>query len=171
MKLPYSGYLKRPNGPMLLCYISSRRQFSGGPEEQIRRLLNKIEECIAAGIDYIQLREKDMSGRALENLAAAAAGLFPANGTSRFLINSRVDVALACGAHGVHLPANDLSASEARALMTRGGCARPTIGVSVHSLPLFRRLSSDKVRRRLLCHMSEPERPFVLIECPLPDRL
>ena len=131
--MPYSGYLKRPNGSMLLCYISSRRQFSGAPEEQIRQLLNKIEECITAGIDYIQLREKDLSGRALENLVQAAARLFPANSVSKLLINSRLDVALACGAHGVHLPANDVSASEARALMVRAGCAHPIIGVSVHS--------------------------------------
>lgn len=133
-KLPYSGYLKRPDGPRLLCYISNRRQFSGNQQEQIRRLLAKIEECIAAGVDYIQLREKDLSIRALEALSEAVARLFPANSASKLLINSRVDVALACGAHGVHLPADDLSASEARVLMARGGCARPIIGVSVHSV-------------------------------------
>lgn len=120
---------------MLLCYISNRLQFPGNQQDQIRRLLAKIEECISAGVDYIQLREKDLSIRALEALAEAAARLFPANSASKLLINSRVDVALACAAHGVHLPADDLSASEARALMARGGCAGPIIGVSVHSAP------------------------------------
>ena len=133
-KLPYSGYLKRLDGPVLLCYISNRRQFPGNQQDQVRQLLAKIEECIAAGVDYIQLREKDLSLRALESLAEAAARLFPAGSAAKLLINSRVDIALACGAHGVHLPADDLSASEARALMARGGCARPIIGASVHSL-------------------------------------
>ena len=133
MKLPYSGYLQRPNGLVQLCYITSRRQFPGNPDEQMRRLLHKIEECVAAGIDYIQLREKDLSTRALESLAAAAARLFPSDG-AKLLINSRIDIALACGAHGVHLPANDLSASEARAVLARGGCVHPVIGVSVHSV-------------------------------------
>lgn len=133
MKLPYSGYLKRPNGPLLLCYITSRRQFSGGPDDQMRQLLAKIEECVAAGIDFIQLREKDLSARALEELADAAIRLFPPGGPARLLINSRLDVVLACRAHGVHLPAHDLSASEARAILARAGCDQPVIGVSVHS--------------------------------------
>lgn len=134
MKLPYSAYLKRPNGPMRLCYITSRQQFPGSPDEKIRRLLARIEECVAVGIDYIQLREKDLSTRALESLAQAAARLFPSSAGSKLLINSRLDVALASGAHGVHLPANDLSASEARALLACGGCSHPVIGVSVHSV-------------------------------------
>jgi len=134
MKLPYSGYLKRPHGPMLLCYITSRRQFPGNPGDQVRQLLDKIEESVAAGVDYIQLREKDLSARALEGLAEAAIRLFSADGPARLLINSRPDVALACGAHGVHLPANDLLPSEARALLARGGCAHPVIAVSVHSV-------------------------------------
>jgi thiamine-phosphate pyrophosphorylase len=132
MKLPYSGYLKKPSGPVQLCYITSRQQFPGNPDEKIHRLLDKIEECVAAGIDYIQLREKDLSTRALESLAEAAVRLFPSNG-SKLLINSRADVALACGAHGVHLPAGDLSASEVRTILAHGGCIHPIIGVSVHS--------------------------------------
>lgn len=130
MKLPYSGYLKRPDGPMLLCYITSRQQF---PDGQMRQLLAKIEECVAAGIDYIQLREKDLSVRDLETLATAAARLFPSEGP-KLLVNSRVDVALACRCHGVHLPSNDLPASEARAILARGGTVHSVIGVSVHSL-------------------------------------
>lgn len=119
---------------MLMCYITSRRQFPGRPEDQRRLLLEKIQECGAAGVDYIQLREKDLNTRALEALAAEAAALVPQGGPARLLINSRIDVALACGIHGVHLPANDLTASEARALLARGGSMDPVIGVSVHSV-------------------------------------
>ena len=57
-----------------------------------------------------------------------------AGSRTRLLINSRTDVALACGAHGVHLPAHDLAASEVRAIFVAGGQSRePVIGVSAHS--------------------------------------
>lgn len=134
MKLPYSGYLQRPAGAVLLYYITDRRQLPGSPEQQKKKLLDKIAECVAAGVDYIQLREKDLSTHALEELGKAAAALFPEPGHSLLFINSRTDVALACGAHGVHLPANDISASEARAIFGRCGKAYPVIGASVHSV-------------------------------------
>lgn len=134
MKLPYSGYLQRPAGPVLLYYITDRRQFVGNAEEQKRQLLRKIAECVAAGVDYIQLREKDLSTRALEELGRAAVALLLPGSNTSLLINSRADVALACGAHGVHLPANDLPASESRAIFGSAGVAHPVIAVSTHSV-------------------------------------
>ncbi len=133
MKLPYSGYLQPPSGPRLLYYITDRRQFHGGSEAQRQLLLNKIAECAAAGVDYIQLREKDLSIRALEDLARAAVDALPPRSATRILINSRTDVALACGAHGVHLPGNDLAASEVRAIFGQTGNINPVIAVSTHS--------------------------------------
>ena len=137
MKLPYSGYLRPPAGPVLLYYITDRRQFAGGPEQQKQKLLDKIAECIAADVDLIQLREKDLNIRALEELAKEVVTLFPRESRSKLLINSRVDVALACGADGVHLPANDISASEARTIFARAGKADAVIGASVHSVKEF----------------------------------
>jgi thiamine-phosphate pyrophosphorylase len=134
MKLPYTGYLQRPSGAPLLCYITGRRLFSGNEEEQKRRVLAKIAECAAAQVDYIQLREKDLSVRALEELARSAVALLPNGSRTKLLINSRTDVALASGAHGVHLPANDLPASEVRAIFGRIGNIHPVIGVSTHSV-------------------------------------
>ena len=123
--------------PALLYYITDRRQFSGDSQEQERRLLAKMAECAAAGVDYIQLREKDLNARALEELANKAKAAL-ANSQTKLLINSRTDVALACGAHGVHLPSNDMPASEARTIFsvanqTRANIAAPLIGVSAHS--------------------------------------
>jgi thiamine-phosphate pyrophosphorylase len=100
--------------------------------EQERRLLEKISECAAAGVDFVQLREKDLSARALEELACKAMAAIPASSATRLLINSRIDVALACGAHGVHLPARDLSPSDARVIWSRAGKAAAIIGASVH---------------------------------------
>src|SRR6185312_7139749 len=115
-----------------LYYITDRRQFPGDHHEQEQRLLAKIAECAAAGVEHIQLREKDLEARALEELARKAMGALGGSQT-RLLINSRTDVALACGAHGVHLPANDLPASEVRSIFARAGRSGPVIGVSSHS--------------------------------------
>jgi thiamine-phosphate pyrophosphorylase len=121
--------------PPQLYYITDRRQFTGEAKEKERRLLQKIAECAAAGVEYVQLREKDLSARALEELAQKAMAAVRGSAT-KLLINSRTDIALACGAHGVHLPGNDLAASEVRAVFSqaRAGAAAPVIAVSAHSL-------------------------------------
>ncbi len=119
--------------PLLLYYITHRTQFPGTPTEQQERLLENISECAASGIDYIQLREKDLTTRELERLAGKAMAAVAGNSRTRLLINSRLDVALACGADGVHLPSNSLPANEARAILMRAGQSRPVIGVSTHS--------------------------------------
>lgn len=118
--------------PPQLYYITDRRQFPGDGREQERRLLEKIAECAAAGVELVQLREKDLGAGALEELALKAMAAL-AGSRTRLLINSRTDVALTCGAHGVHLPANDLAASEVRAIFARAGASEPVIGVSAHS--------------------------------------
>src|SRR5438445_6772943 len=118
--------------PPQLYYITDRRQFPGDRHEQEQRLLKKIAECAAAGVDMIQLREKDLSARAMEDLALKAMAAVVGSRT-RLLINARTDVALACGAHGVHLPANDLAASNVRAVFARAGVSAAVIGVSTHS--------------------------------------
>jgi thiamine-phosphate pyrophosphorylase len=53
------------------------------------------------------------------------------------MINSRTDVALASGAHGVHLPGNDLAASEVRAIFTRTTLARAGTGSPVVHIPII----------------------------------
>jgi thiamine-phosphate pyrophosphorylase len=122
------------SGPLLLCYITGRHQFRGSAADQIHHLLAKITECAAAGVDYIQLREKDLGPRELEKLTRQAVAALPANTQTRLLVNSRLDVALACGADGVHLPAGDLTASEARAVWGRASQRACVIGASTHSL-------------------------------------
>lgn len=113
-------------------YITDRRQFPGDAQKQEQQLLAKIAECAAAGVECIQLREKDMETRALEGLARKAMAALGGSRT-QLLINSRTDVALACGAHGVHLPAKDLAASDVRSIFARAGRSNPVIGVSAHS--------------------------------------
>lgn len=76
--------------------------------------------------DLVQVREKDLDGAALLALVREAI----ATG-KRIVVNDRVDVALAAGAYGVHLPERGLSIAEARALAHPGPLF---VGRSVHSL-------------------------------------
>jgi thiamine-phosphate pyrophosphorylase len=100
-------------------YITDRRQFPGSPTQQRDRLLAKIAEAARAGVDLIQLRERDLSARELYQLATDALTAVRENrnvkSETKLLINSRLDVAMASGADGVHLRGDDLSASDARA--------------------------------------------------------
>jgi len=140
-----------------LYYITDRKQLPGAPAEQRRRLLDKIAEAARCGVHFIQLREKDLSSRELEGLArdaiaivrdtsAATAGS-PSHSRpkgTRLLINSRVDVALATGADGVHLPASDLTAAEARNVWNKVASSRPAvIGVSCHTADDVRRAHTE----------------------------
>jgi thiamine-phosphate pyrophosphorylase len=138
----------------LLYYITDRRAFPGDEHTRRQRLLAKIAEAAREGIDYIQLREKDLSARDLESLAREAMQIITQRKkgrlatdhrppTTALLINSRTDVALATAADGVHLRANDVSPQEVRTLWHetcgRGRLAReisprdPLIAVSCHS--------------------------------------
>ena len=78
------------------------------------------------GVDLIQMRAKQLSGRALTELVRAA--LATAGGN--VLVNSRTDVALACGARGVHLPADSIAPSMIRRITPSGFL----IGVSCHTI-------------------------------------
>lgn len=100
---------------MLLYYITDRTQFPGTESERRERLLKKIAEAAHAGVDYVQLREKDLPARELESLAQEAAQVIrDSRSKTRLLINSRTDIALAARADGVHLTSNDLPPVDVR---------------------------------------------------------
>jgi len=141
---------------LLLCYITDRTGFPGSDAEQRARLLDRIAAAAACGVHMIQLREKDLSARDLVSLAREA--LERIRGTTskssssrtRLLINSRVDVAIAVGADGVHLRSDDISASEARVVFCKAGQDRPLIGVSCHSASEVRLAESHGAEFALL---------------------
>lgn len=122
-----------PTRKTLLCYVTDRRSLAGAPELAGKLQLEKIEQAAKAGVDWIQLREKDLSGRDLAKLAEQA--ILRAGSGSAVLLNDRVDVACALGAPGVHLGEHSLPADEARQLVSQR-CARVNfiVGVSAHSL-------------------------------------
>lgn len=97
-------------------------------DQDVVSALDRICAAWEPGTLLVQLREKDLMGRALWQLAAAAREVTARHG-ARLVVNDRVDVALAVGADGVHLPATGLPTRMARRLM--GTTA--LIGVSCHS--------------------------------------
>lgn len=119
---------------MFLYYITDRKQLSTNENDARRLLLERVRMAAAAGVDAIQIRERDLSARELTELGRQAVELVrEASPTAKLLINSRSDVAIACRADGVHLRSDDISAAEARAIFMRAGILQPVIGVSCHS--------------------------------------
>ena len=90
------------------------------------RKLTSVESLLRSGrVDWVQIRDKDLPARDLIELVRAAV---PWGG--RILVNTRVDVAIAAGAAGVHLPAGSMAPQVWRAITPAGFL----IGVSCHTL-------------------------------------
>ena len=93
-----------------------------------RGMLAVVEAAVRGGVTCVQLREKSLATRAfVERARALKAWLLPLG--VPLLINDRVDVALACGADGVHVGQSDMAPEDVRRLMPGG-----LIGLSVESL-------------------------------------
>lgn len=101
-------------------------------------MIENIARRLAEGIDLIQIREKDLSARALYDLTRRVLALPNPKGT-RILVNGRVDVALAARADGVHLPGDAPSAALFRKLAPAGF----QIGVSCHSIEDLQRAEAE----------------------------
>lgn len=108
-------------------YAITDRQWSNCTHEEIVRML------LDGGASFIQLRDKEASGRELLDQAIACLKLTREAGAT-LIINDRVDVALTAGADGVHLGQDDLSVDEAREILGED----KIIGVSTHSIDQFR---------------------------------
>ncbi len=123
---------------MLLCYITDRTRFRGDENARLHTLLKKIAEASRAGVDLIQVREKDLPSRKLEALVHASIRVVRDNSSepaTRLLMNSRSDIALACGADGVHLRSEDISPLDVwKIWIEAGNSSRPLVSVSCHTV-------------------------------------
>jgi thiamine-phosphate pyrophosphorylase len=88
-----------------------------------------LEALAAAGVDGVQVRRKELADRALLALVERARSLLPRS--TALLVNGRLDVALAAGADGVHLPSSGLPTGEVRRLAEALG-AELLVGRSTH---------------------------------------
>lgn len=102
---------------MIRCYVTDRRQGN---------LLDHVTSAVAAGVDIIQVREKDLPALGLYELVCTIRDAAAGTGT-KVLVNDRLDIALAAGIDGVHLPANGLPTSAVRPFVR-------VVGRSTHSL-------------------------------------
>ena len=103
-----------------------------------RPLLDVVGEALGAGVRAVQLRERGLGTRELLDLAICLRELTSRHG-ALLLVNDRVDVALACGADGAHLPVSSFSVADARALLPPGSI----VGVSTHSVAEVRVAAKD----------------------------
>lgn len=108
--------------PFTVYLVTDRRATRDRP------LHSTIEAALRGGVRAVQLREKSLDTRSLLDLALALRTLTARFG-AKLLINDRIDIALACEADGVHLPADSFAVEDARRLL---GSER-LIGISTHS--------------------------------------
>ena len=124
---PHLRYAISPGGP------------APGPHTS-QTLVGHAAQLAAAGIDFFLLREPALAAGELAALARNILSALAGTGT-RLFIHSRPDIAIAAGAHGVHLPSalNALTPEQVRAVFTAANCPHPTISLSCHTPEDLRR--------------------------------
>ena len=124
----------------ILCYVTDRKALgvaTGASSAAVASLLRTIARAAAAGVDWIQIREKDLPAR---ELAALVANVLKSTASRApvivpVIVNDRLDVAIAAGASGVHLGGESLPVAEIRAWRRANHAgAGFLIGASCHSL-------------------------------------
>lgn len=104
-----------------------------------------VRDACRGGADIVQLRDKTLSGRDLLSLSRRLKEICRAHG-ALFIVNDRLDVALASGADGVHLGQDDLPVPEARRIAQKyfdGDAGHFLIGCSTHSLEQARKAQDE----------------------------
>jgi thiamine-phosphate pyrophosphorylase len=123
---------------MLKCAITSGEGWAA--LEHVRRWSHE-------GVQYVQLREKQLAAGELVKLAVAMRTVLRESGETKLLVNGRPDVAVAAGADGVHLTAQEgeLTVEQVRAVFGAAGAGTPMISVSCHTLEEVRRAVGEGV--------------------------
>lgn len=111
-----------PQERPLLYLITECDSLPGGD------LLALIKEAAGAGVNLVQIREKQLSDRDLCKLIGEVVEALVGTAV-RILVNDRFDLAMACGAHGVQLTARSIRPAQVRRQTPRDFL----IGVSTHS--------------------------------------
>lgn len=126
---------------MIRYAITDRIRSAGTESERRKELLRNAAAWAAEGVDFVQLREKDLEAGALADLARGIQAVFReqerhVGQRPKLLINSRADVAVAVEADGVHLTAQpgSLTPDDVRRLYAEVGLPEPVVSVSCHSL-------------------------------------
>jgi thiamine-phosphate pyrophosphorylase len=120
------------NLPKPILYLITRgetAETTTPASAEFRNIQLQVSTAVAAGIQLIQIREKNLPARVLFELTASVVAIARGSST-RILVNDRADVAAGAGAHGVHLTRRSLLP----ALIRETFGANFLIGASTHSL-------------------------------------
>ena len=115
----------------MICLVTDRRRLAvaGATAAAVADcLVAQIRHAVDAGVDLVQVRESDLEAGALAAIVSRLLAVTRGSST-RLVVNDRIDVALACGADGVHLRGDSIAAADARRLAPPGFL----IGRSVHA--------------------------------------
>lgn len=122
----------------VLCYVTERRSLRVEQgQNRETALVQRIEKAVRAGVDWVQIREKDLSARDMVGLTRAAikaCKTAPARSDARILVNDRLDVAWAAGAGGVHAGEKSLPLRVLMDARSTTASANFLVGASCHSL-------------------------------------
>ena len=131
--------IAQPTARPIVCYVTDRKALRA--EKTPSALFEKLRAAAAAGVDWVQIREKDLPARELLALVRDAVALGSVRPGSarpasvRVIVNDRLDVALAAGAAGVHLGHASAPARDVVGWCRAGNApADFLVGVSCHSL-------------------------------------
>lgn len=114
----------------MICLVTDRRRLSKAfGADLTARVVRLAVAAAEGGIDLVQLRERDLDAGPLADLAARCLEAVAGSAT-RIVVNERLDVALACGVHGVHLRSDSCLPARVRPLVPSGWL----IGRSVHGV-------------------------------------
>ena len=118
--------------PEMICLVTDRRRLAAAGASLAAQgvcLVAQARHAADAGVEWIQMRERDLQAA---DLAALVTDLLQAtrDTSTRLIVNDRLDVAIACGAAGVHLRGDSIPVAMARRLAPSGFL----IGRSVHTI-------------------------------------
>jgi thiamine-phosphate pyrophosphorylase len=106
----------------VFCLVTDRRRLCPEAvafEASRRRLIDQAKWAVTSNVDLIQVRERDLETADLARLVSDLVRVSRGSGT-RVVVNDRLDVALACGADGVHLRHDSIRAETVRTIAPAG---------------------------------------------------
>ncbi len=106
--------------------VTDRRRLGAAWEDA---LLERVRLAVDAGVQFVQVREPDLEAAGLYRLVCRCMVVLHGSAT-RLVVNDRTDIAVAAGAHGVHLPGTGPPAARLRSLLRPGAI----LGRSVHDV-------------------------------------
>jgi len=117
----------------ILCLVTDRRRLAErlamdpSGDAILERLVSQAAEAADAGVDWIQVRERDLGARVLSDLVDRVVAVVRER--AKVIVNDRLDVAIGSGAGGVHLGERSVPSDRARAIVQAGF----SVGVSRHT--------------------------------------